>query len=1062
MAFQGTIQIPIAFSGGLNSKTAEFTLDQPNLQVAKNIVYNQIGQADKRTGFTAISNNIQGGGNISNGYTLTTFNDELILLDGTSMYSWQPEEKVWINRGAVLSTVNDQVRILNTKVATQSNPDCTSTNNLSMYLWEDNRTFPVQQNGIRYSIINNITGTSVVSDQFLYFAGTRPKVITDGINFYAFYNASTDTILYNTIPVSRPSLVSSQFNVVTRNGKSQTATAAIPYDACIFNGAPLVVYAGSGGITTNISVSGILSSNTSVNTIACCIDSFNHLWVAWSDNSNTYASVWSWNGSAWIPIVAQTSINQFVNIVSVNIGIIEHTDKGAANITCEVAQTGNNNYINNYVITSNGVSTFIGQQRSVGLASKPFKYNNNVFINTVWQSSFQATYFTQCLTQGAQFVTGTSQIQAANNSALATAFTIVSKHAPQNGGNYRTNSILSQADPLTTDSFVFAGQRKGPFTSYQNAQTVNLGCAGYSVAFNSDNAFNNVSANNNLHVVGGVKKIYDGISCVEDNFHVYPEDGYGNGCEITNSIQEPPSADFPDGYTSIVSGLSGALSYNALNPTLYQWCVVYEWTDNFGQVQRSNSSGVISAYTSAVGQAVNLVGPTLRLTEKVASRSSVIISIYRTQANLPIFYKITDDNNPLVNDTTVDTWTFNDPFSDVDIAANENLYTGSQLGNISPPACSLISLYQQRLMINSTEDQGVIWFSQNKFEQDQYNTLALDWNTSFVEGVDSRFGNDITAIGLLDNSLAIFKETSIFILQGDGPNAFDTSGQFNDASLLVSDTGCNNQNSLVFITQTPSLPGGLLFKSAKGIYLLGRDESIYYIGAPVEAYNNLTITSANLLSQTNQVVFTTLEGTCLVYNYYFNAWTTWEGLPAVSACVWENQLCILTNEGAVMIQDITGTIFKDTYANGVVEPVALTVTTPWLKINGQQQGYMSVFNCLLLGTLQGPHTLQVQTAYDYNPSITSAVFINSNVATNRWGSNPVWGSLGQWGNGGAFSNYQFQINFNNPRCQAIQLTISDVNNPTYSQALSLNGLVLECLQLPGGMRLPVSNLTGTQ
>jgi hypothetical protein len=535
---------------------------------------------------------------------------------------------------------------------------------------------------------------------------------------------------------------------------------------------------------------------------------------------------------------------------------------------------------------------------------------------------------------------------------------------------------------------------------------------------------------------------------VEDNFHYFPEE-------------------FTDGNSCAVAlALGGNLTYNPLTvPNSYQYLVVYEWTDNYGQVQRSGPGVAVTVVTTEVGQGAVIVIPTLTITDKVNARSPISISVYRTQDSLPIFYKITDDDDPLVNDTSTDFVTMFDDLSDIDIAANENLYTGSQLANSGPPACSLISLYQNRLFINTTEDQNVLWYSQNKFEQDQYNTLPLDWNTSFTEGVDSRLGNGITAIGLLDNSLAIFKETSIFLLQGDGPNSLDTSGQFNDAQLLVSDTGCNNPNSLVFITQTPKLPGGLLFKSDKGIYLLGRDTSLYYIGSPVEQYNYTTITSANLDAKHNQVIFTTLEGICLVYNYYFDAWTTWganttNNLPAASGTVWQNKLVILTSSGQVLVQDLSGSVYTDTFGVGISYPVQMTVTTPWVKLS-DLQGYMCVYNCLLLGTLQGPHILNVQVAYDYNPSIISSVDINSSVATNRWGSLPIWGSPGMWGDD-QFSNYQFQINFTSPhfRCQAVQLTFTDVD-PNPSAGFSMNGLVFEVLSLPGQMRLPAANMAGS-
>lgn len=1058
MSFPNTRVIPIRFMGGLNSKLQSFTLDQPYLQDCQNGVYNQVGQIDKRTGFTAVSTNIQGGGNIEAGFSLTTFNNELLLFDGKNLYSWQDEENVWISRGTAFSTINQQTRVLNTKVATQSNPDCTSNNNVSLYVWEDNRAFPIQSNGIRYSVINNRTGTLIVSDGLIYFAGTRPKVVCNGTDFFVFYCASTDTILSVSIPVNRPNTLINQYNFVATDGYSfgNQQAAAIPYDALILAPTilPLVCYASTTGLRFNIPGSSVISTNTNIKTVSMCQDSFGKIWVSFSDTVNTYVGCFT---VSWMPpffsivqVLPFQVVNRFTTEVSSNIAIIEDVNPGSVNLTTETSLAGNNNFCNNYTVSPKGESTFIGRMRGVGLASKPFKHNNNIFVNTVWSSSLQATYFTQCLTQGVDFVSGTANVQAGQNNQIATSFSIVSKHAVQNGGNYRTNSLLSECDAVDDGKFLFAGQRKGAFTSWQNAQTVNLGVAGYSVAFATDNSFNSVSANNNLHIVGGIKKIYDGVSCVEDNFNVFPENVDGYGCQINNSTPA-------DGYYKI-SGGTGGLTYNPLFViNQYQWVVVYEWTDNYGQVQRSQVSIPITGQTSAPGQSASLTGPTLRLTEKVANRSSVIISIYRTQVNGTIFYKITDDNSPIVNNPQVDTWTFLDVSSDTDIQANENLYTGSQLSNTAPPPCSLISLNQQRIMINSTEDPGVLWYSQNKFEQDQYNTLGLDFNSSFVEGVDSREGNEITAIGLLDSTLAIFKETSIFLLQGDGPNALNTSGQFNDAQLLVSDTGCNNQNSLCFITQTPSLPGGLLFKSPKGIYLLGRDESLTYIGAPVEKYNNLTITSANLLASSNQVVFTTLEGTALVYNYFFNAWTTWENLSSIDACVWQGSLCILTTDGVVMMQDVTNTVWQDTYHNGVSYPISLDITTPFIKLQGLQN-YQSVFACYLLGTLQDHHTLSVQVAYDYNSSNKGQVLIDSSLAANRWGGLPIWGSNGVWGSN-QFANYQFQINVNNPRCQSIQFRIKDVSpNPT--QGFSLNGLALECLLQPGAPRLPTSNKVG--
>ena len=157
-----------------------------------------------------------------------------------------------------------------------------------------------------------------------------------------------------------------------------------------------------------------------------------------------------------------------------------------------------------------------------------------------------------------------------------------------------------------------------------------------------------------------------------------------------------------------------------------------------------------------------------------------------------------------------------------------------------------------------------------------------------------------------------------------------------------------------------------------------------------------------------------------------------------------------------MLEDTTGTVWADTFQNGIVYPVETTITTPFIKApQGNLQGYWCAYNCTLLGQWKGSHTLQVQIAYDYNPSIVETVLINSTQCVNHFGSLPIWGSLGPFGNN-QFAGYQFQINFSNFRCQSIQLTFTDLN-PDATQGYTLNGLVLEINPLSGQYRLPLSN-----
>src|ERR1039458_8362619 len=197
MVFPGTTQLQLEFSGGLNSLISEFKLDQPNLQAANNAVYNQHGEIDKRTGFKYISTTILGGGNISNGSAITTFNNELLVMDGEKIYTYDSDNQVWISRGPLFSTVNDQIRVINTKIATQSNPDVASLNGFELFCWEDSRPVPVHGRGIRYSIREENTGAWVVSDRIVYPLGFGQKVIgCPNLNQFNLYYKSSSEVLF--------------------------------------------------------------------------------------------------------------------------------------------------------------------------------------------------------------------------------------------------------------------------------------------------------------------------------------------------------------------------------------------------------------------------------------------------------------------------------------------------------------------------------------------------------------------------------------------------------------------------------------------------------------------------------------------------------------------------------------------------------------------------------------------------------------------------------------------------------------------------------------------------
>ena len=489
----------------------------------------------------------------------------------------------------------------------------------------------------------------------------------------------------------------------------------------------------------------------------------------------------------------------------------------------------------------------------------------------------------------------------------------------------------------------------------------------------------------------------------------------------------------------------------------YQYIICYEWTDNFSQIQRgqpsiANTVNLVSSQTTGFG--VILQVPTLKITDK----NNVSIAIFRTAilaGGLPssIFYKITSDANPLINDPTVDYLTFYDTTfetSDSQIQSNETLYTSQQLFNSAPPSCNLISNYQTRLMLSGMEDPNIIWTSQDRFELDNYNTIPIEFSPLLIEGVDP-VGGAITAIHVLDGNLIIFKEDTIFIMSGDGPNANATNGSFSNATKIPSDAGCINQNSIIEIPGNQFNSGGLMYQSSKGIYLFDRGQINSYIGQQVEQYNNLTITSAELLNDTNEVIFISKEGIILCYNYLFNRWSTWSWIPAVDSCIWNDKLVLLQSNGTILVQ--TPTLYSD---NGKL--ISRTVQLPWLAFAGLQ-GYQSVMSATLLGHYLSPHVLRISTCYNYNPTPTEPIDISSTVISNLFGMQSFFGEAPNFG-GGNFTPYQFQVNFAYPYCQSISLIIKDVPLDNIDQGSILSNINFRVGIFNDPVRLPAKNKFG--
>lgn len=1006
--------VPISFQGGLASKTDALQIQLPNLLSLENAVFDKVGALNKRPGYDILGKNIIQNGQITSAVAVDSFNNEICLFDNANVYTYVDAIDSWSNRGPAISLINTNYKIIDIASAQQLNPDCAFLQNLEIFAWEDSR------GSCRYSILDFVTKAYVVSDRAIAGSQQKPKTIVSNDDLAHILYTSDSNLYIRTINPDNPSIISSQKNVIF---DGLTTGVEFPYDVttspdttdlfmygAYFDSSNrlIVIKFDAGGGALGVVVATGTDAIEDVNnlSVSVVVDSEGQIWITWSTGARILTKAF---GPGFFTTVLPITVID--TVVSPIVTSIESLNSGAIQIIYEISNSVSSNYsVRSKIISTTNTITYVGQLLSVGLASKPYRYANNIYINLAYQSEpiqyftngpiipLQNTYFTTLLSNA--------------------PFTIVSKVAAGTGGGLRTNHMLSETAEITTGIFLWANLTQNKLISEDLVTFSLTGVNSTIIDYTNPNKFNSVTFSNNLLFVGGLLQSYDGVSVVEQNFNIYPE-------YITYSITHG----------------TGALSAGQ-----YQYQVVYAWNDKYGQTQYSTPSPALTITTS-VDDSVVFNLPTLRLT----SKSNVIIQVYRTQVNGTVFQQVTSNLAPLQNDPTVNSVSFTDSLSDIEITNNAPIYTtGGFLPNSAPPSCSMISLYNNRVIIGGLEDPNLLWYSKNKVDNSNANTIPVEF-TAFNTFSVNQLGGPITALGLMDDKLIIFKENAIFFLNGDGTNDQGGGNPFPDPQLISQSIGCTNQGSIILTTS------GIMFQSPnKGIWMLPRSlgEPVY-IGAGVDTEaKQYLVSSANLDPNSNSVIFTTFNGPALVFDYFISQWATWTNHKAVDAVVFNGEFTFVKDNGSVYHQNHN--IFYDGYVAENPIFYSMEMTTPWLSM-ASNLGYQSIARFFILGQYKGEHQLNVSVSYDWNPGFinTSTITPSDTVGANLWGSGASWGLPSPWG--GNWSPYVFQINCTRQKCSSIKIKINDSQTAPFNEGFTLNGMLLEVGVFNNGMRIPNTN-----
>lgn len=985
--------VPINFSGGLDLKTDPFQVQIGNFEALNNMVFDTLGRMTKRNGnanITALPNAEQ--------TTLTTLNDNLIAT-GSNLYAFSADTNQWLNQGTV-QPIDLSVQPLVRVSTSQSSPDmAVAPSGLACLTYVDT--------GVSYyQISDSATGQQIVARTTLPNSATNPRVFILGRYFIITFLStitSTPHLQYIAIPLINPTAPRSVQDISSTVLNATTAG----YDAVEANGN---LYFGWADSAAGVKLA-FLNSILVVSAPVTLASHTANLMSLAADTSASTAVIWAtfWDSS---------STNGFTTARDHNLAQILAPTQVITGLSLQALTTVANNsqmmlftdVINTYAspYPNAGVRTdFIDRTdvlidgtivtsstilRSVGLASKAFIHTNGLtYMLAAYGETNQPTYFL---------------IDENGNIYMRLAYS--------NGGGYETNQVLPSVSfvnsvyltpYLIKDLLTSINKETNPVpgtpTNGIYSQTgINL--ARFSINTSGQHSSEIAGA---LHLTGGQMWEYDGVFPVELGFQVFPEN----------------------------VAFDTATTGGHLSSQIYNYVFTYEWTDGAGNLQRSAPSIPLVVDLSAAGTSTNLNTlyiPNLRLTYKRLPNPVRIVG-YRWSVAQPVFYQFTSIVNPPISNTASDFIAITDASADSSILGNVVLYTtGGVIENIAPPASTASVLFKNRLFLIDAEDQNLLWFSKQVIENTPVE--MSDLFTIYVApttGAQQSTG-PMRALSAMDDKLIIFKKDAAYYLTGTGPDNTGAQNDFSDVIYITGSVGCANPNSTVVT------PNGVMFQSDKGIWLLGRDLSTVYIGAPVQKYNNNTVMSASVIPGTNQVRFVLNNSITLVYDYFVGKWSTFSNVLAISACLYQSKATYLNSLGKVF-QETPGK-----YLDGST-PVLMSFTTGWINAAGIR-GYERFYDALLLGTYVTPFKLQVLYGFDYNSNPAQSIMVTPDNFTPNWGGDANWGANSAWGGPG--NVFQARVSPARQKCQTFQITINEIYDPSFGitagEGLSLSGMNL--------------------
>ncbi len=1019
--------LTLSFSGGFNTDQDRKQVPPVKLLDLQNAVFSQETTLIKRTGYRALGQAIEaGGGNYAGAVALGARDDELLTFTTAGAYSYRPVANNHALTGDPLSITSTERPLAKTGTE-QSSADAGGQNNITVAAWVDSR------GGIWWEVVEESTGRVLRPPAQLSTVGTQPRVVPAGavgVHVY-FADHSTHRLYVAVIDTTNPTAV-----VVPSVLTNDLDPRNIGYDVCqttldvVLGGStpiapPAIVWPTDSGTLrlgyvdpTGVIGSGATNLPPAIVVFGAPTTIFDgtSVSVSFSATAGVSASVMFDRRS-----VAYAVYNALLTVTVASTAVLVETNMFGRMV--ESAFAGSRLYI---AMEDNGSATserdtrirlvyidtaisstinIVGSPyplRGLSLASRMFVDAGVPYVWAVHDVPFFSVYLLIRITDG---------VVVARTMPTAA-------HGTQVNGTSVWTSTVSQ-DP--TD----ARRWRIPLLSNVQLQALagqfaETGISWVTIDFADPNAWQSQQLGRGLYLAGACPQHYDGDRWAEMGFHYAPD----------GTITATPAA-----------------SVGLLNTGTYTYQFWYEETDGQGEVHRGPVSVGTLVVLAAGQNQVTITGPMYRAT----ARRNVRVCVARGPVGVADgLFRVTSldpttsgapSNGYIVNDPTVDTWTFVDRMADATLILQNPLYTtGGVLSNDpAPMAGGVIAVGKSRLFWTDPADQTMIRYTQQLAEG-----FAAEMAAPLKQRLDP-FGGAVTSLAIMDGALYPFRETAVYVIGGPGPLPDPTvqpdTFSFTPGDVVTSDVGCTTPRSIV------TTPDGLAFKSAKGWRMIGRDRKVVDIGQDARGFDAQGVTAATLIPRAQRILLLTGDstGSTLLFDYQRGQWSRFTNHVGLDALILGGLYYYLRTDGRIFVE--TPGLYRDDNSH-----IPMVIEMAWLKMSGYLQGWQQTWYAQFVGEYKSAHTLRVRFRLNYELqwSANFDLDVDNNFTATVYGSGPYGG--GVYGSVGS-SVYQRRIHIGKP-CQAIQFQIQDVEQTAvFGAAFELSELVLT-----GGLKGPLYKL----